>query len=118
MIHRDPVVCRDLTSEDGGSILHGNVNFGSDIWYSDFELRCDGRTEVRIGVEVFPTARTFPTDYQDLVAEVQEQLLGLALEYLRPTHQEGASTVEAKTISNGCCSCETGSKIWNGRSDM
>jgi uncharacterized protein len=92
LVHRDPVLCRDIVKEDNDSVLHGNVNFGSDIGLSDFELRCDGRTEARFTVEVFPTKVDYRSDYQDLLADVQEHLLALALEYLRPTHQEGAAT--------------------------
>ena len=44
---------------------------------------------------MFPTKLDYRTDYQDLLADVQGHLLGLALEYLRPTeHKAGAIGTE------------------------
>lgn len=89
IVHRDPLITRDISGEDGGRILHGYVNFGSQVGRSEFTVLMDSRPEFSFEVEVFPSKLDYATDYQQILAEVQEMLTGLALEYLRATFQLG-----------------------------
>ena len=89
--HRDPLITRDLSSEDGGRTVHGYINFGSQVGLSEFAIIVDGVPEFDIEIEVFPTKLDYATDYDQMLAEVQEILTGLALEYLRSTYQMGLS---------------------------
>jgi hypothetical protein len=89
ILHRDPLLTRDINVEDGGRILHGYVNFGSQVGRSEFTILLDGRPEFSFEVEVFPAKLDYLTDYRQILAEVQEMLTGLALEYLRATFQLG-----------------------------
>lgn len=89
LAHRDPNITRDLRSENSGRIFHGTVNFHSQVGSSEFLLKVDGEPELVIEVEVFPTKLDYKSDYQQLLAEVQGIMVGLALEYLRATHQKG-----------------------------
>ena len=89
--HRDPVITRDINQEEGGRILHGYVNFRSQVGRSEFTILLDGRPEFSFEVEVFPAKLDYMTDYRQILAEVQEMLTGLALEYLRSTFQLGLS---------------------------
>jgi hypothetical protein len=89
LTHRDPNITHDLHAEDGGRIFHGTVNFRSQVGNSEFVLKVDGEPELTIEVEVFPTKLDYKSDYQQLLADVQGILVGLALEYLRATHHKG-----------------------------
>lgn len=86
--HRDPVLLRDLTRSDGGRVVHGRVNFGSQVGRSAFTLSV-GETTLDFEVEIFPTKLDYAEDYARLTAETQEILTGLVLEYLRSTFQLG-----------------------------
>ena len=101
LAHRDPVLLRDMSDEDDGRLALGYVNFGSQVGRSEFTLTVDGVPEVDFRVEVFPTKLDYASDYERLVAEVQEILTGLAVEYLRSTFRLGTST---RTRSPVCTS--------------
>lgn len=87
--HRDPLISRCFSSEDGGKTIYGIVNFGSQIGLSDFAVLLDGQPEFDLQVEIFPSKLDYVTDYEQILAEVQDILTGLALEYLRSTFQLG-----------------------------
>jgi hypothetical protein len=87
--HRDPVLLRDLGSSDGGRVVHGRINFGSQIGHSVFTVCVAGDPELDFEVEIFPTKLDYAEDYARLVAETQDILTGLVLEYLRSTFQLG-----------------------------
>lgn len=87
--HRDPVIERRLESEDRGRIVLGQVNFRSQVGLSEFHVLVDGEPEFDFEVEVFPTKLDYATDYEQLLADVQESITGLAVEYLRSTFRMG-----------------------------
>lgn len=89
VMHRDPLITRDLSVEDDGRILHGFINFGSQVGRSLFTVIVDGRPEFDFQIEVFPTKIDYASDYEEMLSEVQEILTGLALEYLRSTFHWG-----------------------------
>jgi len=91
--HRDPLVCSGLIEEEHGRTLHGTINFRSQVGRSSFTVLVDNQPEFDFEVEVFPTKLDYRTDYEQLLAEVQEILTGLALEYLRATYQTGRPDV-------------------------
>ena len=88
---RDPVLLSGLTRSEGGRVIHGILNFGSQAGLSEFSLRVGMREEFGFLVEVFPTKLDYASDYQQLLAEVQDIHTGLVLEYLRSTFQLGAA---------------------------
>jgi uncharacterized protein len=87
--HRDPVTLRDLSEEDGGKVVYGYINFGSQAGRSNFSILIDDQPEFDFEVEVFPAKLDYASDYDQILAEIQEILTGLALEYLRSTYQLG-----------------------------
>jgi hypothetical protein len=89
LVHRDPLILKDLKHEHGGRIVHGTVNFASQIGFSEFVLTADGAPELSLEVEVVPTKLDYQSDYARILADVQNIMVGLALEYLRATHQGG-----------------------------
>jgi len=92
--HRDPAILRDVHTSRGAKVVHGVVNFGNEVGHSNFSLRVAGRPEIDFEVEVFPSKLDYKSDYQELVADIQDILTGLAFDYLKSTFQLGApSTV-------------------------
>jgi hypothetical protein len=53
--HRDPTILNGLFSASGGSIVHGSINFRSQIGRSRFSVYVDGQAEYDFDVEVFPS---------------------------------------------------------------
>ena len=92
VMHRDPVIIRNLINEENGKILYGPINFGSQIGLSEFNVLVDGKPEFDFTVEVFPSKLDYASDYEEMLAEVQEILIGLALEYLRSTFKMGVQS--------------------------
>jgi len=97
LVHRDPTILQGLYVSPKGS-THGTVNFRSQIGRSRFSVYVDGKPEYDFEVEVFPSKLDYAADYDVLVANVQEILTGLVLEYLRSTVQFGFAT-EAENSS-------------------
>src|SRR5690349_22432643 len=89
LAHRDPVLVGDVSVEDGGRLALGYVNFRAQVGRSELSVLVGGEPELDVEVEVFPTKLDYATDYERLLAEVQEILTGLAVEYLRSTFRLG-----------------------------
>ncbi len=87
--HRDPVLLNEIGREDGGRLALGYVNFGAQVGRSEITILADDEPEFDVEVEVFPTKLDYAADYERLLAEVQDVLTGLAVEYLRSTFRLG-----------------------------
>lgn len=85
--HRDPTICQTLSYEQDGRLCFGDINFGASVGYSTFSIAIDDSPEIDFTVQVFPSKLDYFSDYEQLLAEVQQSLTGLAFEYLRSTHQ-------------------------------
>lgn len=96
--HRDPTVVRFHATSPRGDLV-GSVNFGSQVGLSCFRVIVDGEPEVDFEVEVFPSKIDYKSDYDQMLAEVSNFLMGLALEYLRATYRAG-DTVRAPRPSD------------------
>lgn len=92
VLHLDPVIGSALEQSRDGRAVVGLVNFGSQAGYSLFEIQVNGRPELDLQVEVFPGKLDYRDDYERMLADVQEVLVGLALEYLRGTFVAAAQT--------------------------
>lgn len=90
--HRDPLILQALHFLNDGNITHGSINFRSQIGRSRFSVYVDGKAEYDFEVEVFPSKLDYAADYDALVADVQDILRGLVLEYLRSTFKSGFAT--------------------------
>lgn len=90
--HRDPAILQSLHATTDGSIVHGTIDFKDQIGRSRFSVCVDGEIEYDFEVEVFPVKLDYAADYNVLLADVQEILSGLVLEYLRSTFQLGFAT--------------------------
>jgi predicted component of viral defense system (DUF524 family) len=90
--HRDPTILQSLHHTNEGNIVYGSINFKSQIGRSRFSVYIDGQPEYDFEVEVFPTKLDYAADYNVILADVQEILTGLVLQYLRSTFQLGFVT--------------------------
>ncbi len=91
IMHRDPVIIRDLDYDDDHSTVYGYINFGSQVGYSEFTILIDGKLEFSFQVEVFPSKLDYASDYEEILASVQDIMTGLGMEYLRGTYQMGTT---------------------------
>jgi predicted component of viral defense system (DUF524 family) len=87
--HRDPEILQNLHSSTDGSIVHYTIDFKNQIGRSRFSVCVDGEIEYDFEVEVFSTKLDYAANYTVLLADIQEILTGLVLEYLRSTFQLG-----------------------------
>lgn len=69
-------------------VLYGSINFGSDIGYSEFELRSNSQVVLTFKLEVFPSKIDYQKDYNQLIEEVNKEVYNLAYDFLRKTYQE------------------------------
>ena len=89
---RDPILVQGLHSAHDGTIFYGSIKFKSQIGTSSFSVYVDGQREYEFEVEVFPSKLDYVADYDAMVADIQDFLPGLVLEYLRSTFKLGFAT--------------------------
>ena len=96
--HRDPTTLQALHFTAEGSILHGTINFRSQIGRSRFSVYVNGKAEYDFEVEVFPSKLDYVADYDAMLGDIQDILTALVLEYLRSTFKLGLP-VDAESSS-------------------
>lgn len=89
--HRDPLITSALARTADGRQIYGTINFRSQVGLSEFYVAVDGILEFSFTVEVFPSKLAYSDDYQAMVADIQDIVSNLALEYLRSTYQFGSA---------------------------
>ena len=87
--HGDPKILNELHADADGTILHGTITFRSQIGCSRFTAYVGGKAEFEFEVEVFPSKLDYAADYDLILADIQEIMAGLVLEYLRSTFKLG-----------------------------
>lgn len=87
--HRDPQITQRLSFRENNRVAYGVINFQGQIGRSLFTIAINGKPQLDIEVEVFPTKIDYETDYKEILSQIQEILTSLAYEYLRSTHQLG-----------------------------
>ena len=69
-----------------GKILSGIINFGDEIGYSDLCIHLNGAPYLKLSIEVFPTKLHYQNDYQQILADITDELYNLAFEFVRKTY--------------------------------
>lgn len=64
----------------------GNVNFRSDIGFSELQILSSGMPLLKIKLEVFPSKIDYRRDFQELLKDVNEELYNLAYDFLKRTY--------------------------------
>lgn len=91
IFHRDPLIISDLETVDNGKSVYGSINFKSQVGRSNFTVILDGTPEFDFEVEVFPSKLSYRSDYEQMLADVQDIMTALAMDYLKATYQMGTS---------------------------
>ena len=87
--HRDPLFGKNLSRHPRQRVISGPFNFGRQVGKTTFDVEV-GPECISVTLEVVPTKLDYQTDYQRLVSEVQSVTRGLALAFMRSTHQSAA----------------------------
>lgn len=97
--HRDPnIICGILPiDEDDNTQVVGTLNFRNQVGRSRFDIYVDDQHELSFEIEVFPAKLDYRSDYEQILAEVQSILTGLAFEYLQATYTTGMGGDQAPT---------------------
>ncbi|MBY0216166.1 restriction endonuclease-like protein [Paenibacillus illinoisensis] len=81
------VLFRQAIKPLGDSILAGVLNFGNEVGLTEWEIRSEGQTLMRVEMEIFPSKMDYKQDYQNILNEVNEQVYNLSFDFLRKTYQ-------------------------------
>ena len=84
---REKITETGKLNRDKETKLSGTINFGNEIGYSIFEIRVNGRTEITIEIEVFPTKLDYKKDYEIMLQQVTDEVHELAFDFLKKTFQ-------------------------------
>jgi len=68
------------------TILSGIINFGNDIGMSDLVILVDGRSYLKLTLEVFPSKISYKDDYKSIVADVTTEVYNLVFDFLKKTY--------------------------------
>ncbi|MFT8341802.1 MAG: restriction endonuclease-like protein [Clostridium beijerinckii] len=84
IIHMDTNLENDLLKV--GNVKVGIIEFSSDIGYSTFDIFIDGKRILSLTIEIFPTKIDYFKDYKEIIKEVNDEICGLAFEFLGKTY--------------------------------
>ncbi|MNH94927.1 hypothetical protein D3C73_475580 [compost metagenome] len=85
--YHENVLLRQAVKPLGESILAGVLNFGNEVGLTEWEVRSNGQTLLRVEMEIFPSKMDYKLDYQNILNEVNAQIYNLAFDFLRRTYQ-------------------------------
>lgn len=68
------------------AMLSGMINFGNEIGMSDLVIKVDGKSYLKITLEVFPSKISYKEDYQAIVADVTAEVYKLVFDFLKKTY--------------------------------
>lgn len=85
--YHENVLLRQAVKPLGESILAGVLNFGNEVGLTEWEVRSNGQTLLRVEMEIFPSKMDYKLDYQNILHEVNAQIYNLAFDFLRRTYQ-------------------------------
>lgn len=61
---------------------------GNSAGFSDFEISHQGRKCLTVRIEVFPSKISYKEDYQNMLADISNEVAGAVLDFMRNTYQE------------------------------
>ncbi len=81
-----------------GNIITGIINFGNNVGFSDFEISVGGKKHLTIRVEVYPSKISYKEDYQQMIADISNEVYSVAIDFLRKTYQNVKISSEYSNI--------------------
>ena len=67
-------------------MLSGVINFGNEIGMSDLVVLVDGKSYLKLTIEVFPSKIGYKDDYKAIVADVTAEVYNLVFDFLKKTY--------------------------------
>lgn len=87
--HEDASIRKRIDSvKDGGDLVSGIVNFGSEIGQSDFEVRVGGKAVLIVRIEVFPSKVSYKNDYRNMLSDIANEIYSLSFDFLKKAFQQ------------------------------
>ena len=74
-------------------LLMGNLSFTNEVGYTTFSILSEGKKQLDVTLEVFPSKLSYKEDYQQLLEEVNEEVYNLAYHFVKKTYL-GATTTQ------------------------
>lgn len=68
------------------NMLSGVINFGNEIGMSDLVILVDGKSYLKMTIEVFPSKISYKDDYKAIVADVTAEVYNLVFDFLKKTY--------------------------------
>ncbi|WP_082232069.1 restriction endonuclease-like protein [Halobacillus massiliensis] len=98
--HEHPAI-RNAVSRVGKhphQLLMGNLSFTNEVGYTTFSILREGKKQLEVTLEVFPSKLSYKQDYQQLLEEVNEEVYNLAYHFVKKTYL-GATTTHTADSS-------------------
>lgn len=73
-------------------LLMGNLTFTNEVGYTTFTILCEGKKQLEITLEVFPSKLSYKEDYLQLMEEVNEEIYNLSYHFVKRTYLEATTT--------------------------
>lgn len=67
-------------------MLSGVINFGNEIGMSDLVVLVDGKSYLKLTIEIFPSKIGYKDDYKAIVADVTAEVYNLVFDFLKKTY--------------------------------
>lgn len=67
-------------------MLSGVINFGNEIGMSDLVVLVDGKSYLKLTMEIFPSKIGYKDDYKAIVADVTAEVYNLVFDFLKKTY--------------------------------
>lgn len=68
------------------AMLSGVINFGNEIGMADLVVLIDGKSYLKLSIEVFPSKISYKDDYKAIVADVTAEVYNLVFDFLKKTY--------------------------------
>lgn len=78
--------------------LSGVINFKGDIGFTDFLVKVNNKSELKITLEVYPAKISYKEDYKAILRDVNEEIYNLAYGFLARTYL--SSEINNRTNNN------------------
>lgn len=72
---------------DSDNILTGMINFDNNIGYSDLIIKVNGKINLIIRIEVFPSKISYKDDYKNIIKDINDEINSVLFDFLKKTYK-------------------------------
>jgi Uncharacterized conserved protein len=81
-----------------GNCLIGSFSFKGEIGHSNFKILVEGKEDINLTIEIFPSKMDYMDDYYEIMNEINEEIASLTFNFLGSTyHRAKLKDVEYQT---------------------